>query len=134
MRLNVIKRISAQDYKPEYQELVQQLAEPINQFMEQVALGFNKNLTIQDNIPFEIKIFDVTVDASGVPTNTVAFKLPIKPKGMHVIRAENVQDSTALSGAPFCQYDISSSSIISLTRVLGLPADKKFNLTILIIS
>lgn len=132
-KLNVVRRIIKEDFNAKDRELVGKLAFPINQFIEQVVQAFNKNLTVSDNLPFEYKTFQVSVDANGTPKATVAFKTGIKVIGTVVLRADNVQDTTPLTGAPFMQFTI-VNGVVTVNRITGLPADKNYNITVLLLS
>lgn len=132
MKLNVARRIIREDFDAKDQPLIDKLASTINQFMEQVANGFNKNLTIEDNLPFETKTFTVTVDSNGLPDANVVFKTSLRFRGMMVINAANVQDGDLLVGAPFVQWSI-NGGLITIVRVLGLPVGKKCSLTVFLV-
>lgn len=39
----------------------------INPLIDKLIVAFNKNLTVDDNLPFEFKTLDTIVDESGIP-------------------------------------------------------------------
>lgn len=133
MKLNTIKRIIKEDFSQKDQELVGKLAIPLNQFIEQMITGLNKNITIDDNIPFEIRDLNITVD-TGLPITTAAFKTILaKPKGIIVINVTNLEDDTPLTSAPFVQFSF-KQPIVTINKIYGLPDNIKFNLSLLLIS
>lgn len=129
MKLQGIKRITVEEFKSEEQEMVGKLSFILNNFMEQISNILNNNVDY-DNLNREVINFNVTTDASGVPKNPLQLQLSLKTrlKGFNVIKADNVQDGTPITGAPFLVYT-TSGSLVTVSRVLGLPANKKFSIT-----
>lgn len=132
-KLNVIRRILSSDFDKKDQSLIDKLAFPLNQFIEQVVQAFNKGLTIEDNLAqFEVVSVKTTVDADGIPIDTLSFKTSVKARGLLVIDANNLVDTTPLTGAPFAQRS-QNNGIITISRITGLPAGKNFSLNLLVI-
>ncbi len=131
-KLNVARRITKEDFAPEDQALIERLGSTLNQFIEQVVQSYNKNFTIEDNLPFELKTFNLSVDATGKPKSSITFTGLKKIRGCLVVRAENIQNTTSLTGAPFCQF-VSANGTFSVSKVTGLPADTSFSVTLLLI-
>lgn len=133
MKLNVTKRIVTEDFAKEDQELVNKLAFTMNSFFEQVAQGFNKNLTIEDNFNMELKEIVLTVDASGIPTTTAAYQstLRTKVRGHIILMARNVTDPTVYpTGAPFITF-MQNEKIVTIQHVTGLQAANSYRFLIL---
>lgn len=61
-------RIKTNDFPKEQSELIDALGGLLNPFIDKLVIGFNKNFTVDDNLPFEFKTIDVTVDVFGNPT------------------------------------------------------------------
>lgn len=130
MKIQGIKRITVEEFKAEDQELVGKMAFILNNFMEQVTNILTKNVDY-DNLNREVINFNVTTDATGKPKNPLQLQLTLKTrlKGFNVIKADNIQDGTSLTGAPFIVY-VTNGTLVTVTQVLGLPADKKFSFTV----
>jgi hypothetical protein len=60
-------RIKTNDFPEEQKQLADTLGGILNPFIDKLVIGFNKNFTVDDNLPFEFKILDTKVDESGVP-------------------------------------------------------------------
>lgn len=135
MKLSIVKRIRTEDFEQKDQALVEKLSYPINQFIEQISEGFNKNLSVEDNLPFEIKTIPLTVN-NGDPITTASFKSSLSGvRGAMVVAAINNENDTVLTGAPFIQFVFSKTQgIVTITKVYGLPNDISFNLTLFLIN
>lgn len=60
-------RIKTNDFPEDQKELAESLGGILNPFIDKLVIGFNKNFTVDDNLPFEFKVLDTRVDESGVP-------------------------------------------------------------------
>lgn len=60
-------RIKTNDFPDKQKELADALGGILNPFIDKLVIGFNKNFTVDDNLPFEFKTLDTRVDTSGVP-------------------------------------------------------------------
>jgi hypothetical protein len=61
-------RIKTNDFPKDQREFVDALGGILNPFIDKLVIGFNKNFTVDDNLPFEFKTIEVTVDIFGNPT------------------------------------------------------------------
>jgi len=61
-------RIKTNDFPKDQKEMADALGGLLNPFIDKLVIGFNKNFTVDDNLPFEFKTIDVTVDIFGNPT------------------------------------------------------------------
>lgn len=130
MKLTGYKRIIKEGVPKEYHVLIDAIAPSINDFADQVINAFNKNITVEDNLNMEIKTLEVVVDGGGIPTMSTAFKsnLADRVRGIVVIRAENLTNSTVYpTAAPFITYS-ENNSVITINHIAGLPASDKFKL------
>lgn len=66
MKLQSI-RIKTNDFPEDQKELADALGGILNPFIDKLVIGFNKNFTVDDNLPFEFKTLDTRVDESGIP-------------------------------------------------------------------
>jgi hypothetical protein len=60
-------RIKSNDFPEDQKQLAESLGGILNPFIDKLVIGFNKNFTVDDNLPFEFKILDTRVDDSGTP-------------------------------------------------------------------
>lgn len=132
MILPSIKRINTKDFPPENQALIEQLGATTNDNIQPVFDALNKKLTIDDNFLGSIRDVEVVVNAAGTPVSTtfLATNVP-QPKGLIVIRVENLTNSTVYpTGAPFITYNIVNGGL-QITNVTGLPINNRFVLRVL---
>jgi len=133
MKVTNIKRINKDDFDKDSRELVDRLSFALNPFLEQVVNVLNKNIDF-DNLNQEIINLETQVNSSGIPTINFEIKNPLKTriKGIYCINAENLIDNTLLTGAPFLTFTL-ESGVIRITQITGLPSNKMFRLSIILI-
>lgn len=134
MKLNNIKRIIKEDFAKDDREFVDKLSFVLNPFLEQIANIFNKNIDF-DNLNQEVITFTVDLDTNGLPKTQTQVKITLKTriKGLVVINALNLtNDGTFPSGCPFITYSI-SGDLLTVQHVTGLPANKRYNLSAVVI-
>lgn len=132
-KVTELTRLVVEDFDKEDQPLVSKIARSYNLLIEQIGNAFNKGID-SDNLAQQYPIITVTVDAAGIPTPSLQIKYELKSKlrGMQVINALNLTDSTPITGAPFIVYEI-SSNVITVKQITGLPAGKQFSLSVILI-
>jgi hypothetical protein len=133
-RVSNSKRIITEDFSSEDQAMIQKLAFSINPFFEEITNAFNKNINF-DNLNQQYSFIELEVDSGGVPKvqSEIRYELKTKIKGCQVINAENLTDLTNLTGSPFITYEPTSNNTVKIKHVTGLPADKKFRLSVILI-
>lgn len=132
MRIGNFRRIFKTDFDAKDQSLVDKLSGSINTAFESLFNAFNNNISLADNIACTIKKIEVEVDASGIPTTTISFKLRSSTliTGIDVKRARNLDNSRVyVDGAPFVTYTQENDSI-TILHITGLPAGYTFELTL----
>lgn len=132
MKMNEFKRLIKEDFPKEYHGLIEKLAFPLNQALEEVYTALRNNMSFADNFAAQEKILEVMVDASGLPTTPTSFKSTLGGlcKGIDVLRAENITNSaTYPTGSPFISFTEGNGQII-VKHIAGLPANNKFRLRI----
>jgi len=60
-------RIKSNDFPKDQKEMAETLGGVINPLIDKLVIAFNKNLTVDDNLPFEFITLDTRVDESGIP-------------------------------------------------------------------
>lgn len=133
MKLNNATQIKSEDYNSEYQELVDQLAETLNPFMQEVVELSDDRIDFENRVEV-LKKITLTVDVSGKPVlNDKVNTGKTDIRGIQVIAAFNLTNNTIYpTGQPFISYRILSGGIIQMLNIVGLPADNKFQLTLVI--
>lgn len=134
MILPSFKRLFTNDYKKEYQELVQQLSDSLNTGIETLYFLGNKKISLRDNILCSVKDVELIVNGSGTPTSivNVGFDVSGKVEGVEVIRADNLTNSTVYpTNAPFISFQQTSTSII-INNITGLASGYKWRVRVII--
>jgi hypothetical protein len=124
-RVPDLRQIKKEDFDSKDQKLVDQLAFPLNNFMQQV-INVCKNGVDFNNLNQQIVTFTASVDSTGTPTTPIQFKNTLSTKviGLICINAINVSTNMRYpQAAPFISYTISAGNII-ITNIsgLGIPA------------
>lgn len=126
-----IKKINVSDFSSNNTPDIQKLARSLNPFFDSISQVMKKGLTVAEHLPFEYVTFETTVDVSGTPTSVL--KLPIgltaNVQGMFVIQVSG----GIPSATPFVIYNI-EKNIATVSKVVGLPANVKFKITVMVLS
>lgn len=136
-KLSSYRRIYEQDYQGANQELIKQIATPINSSFEELYNLNNNNITFSDNINCTLATFNVTVDANGKPLNSTQFKLSIyqtSVKGLWVINTlNNANNSLYPPSAVFVSFVRADNNVI-INNVKGLTPNVGYSITVITIS
>jgi hypothetical protein len=133
MKLPSFKRIRRQDYKPEFGDLINTLSGTLNNAVELIYDVLNKKVSLKDNILCSVKDVELKVDADGDVTEGGTFTLDYSGAtlGLHVIKADNLTNSTIYpTSAPFITWEVVSNGI-KIINVSGLPEENLFRLRVL---
>ncbi len=134
MRLQSV-RIKANDFPEDQKEFADALGGALNPFIDKLVIGFNKNFTVDDNLPFEFRTLDIKVDGSGTPQINGAISTNLKNlKGYICINVINL-DGTATypTATPFLSTEV-NVNIVKIRHIAGLPSGINYRLTLLGIS
>jgi hypothetical protein len=135
MKLQPVK-IKTSDFPEDKKEFIETLGGLLNPFIEKLVIGFNKNFTVTDNLPFEFINLQVSVDSSGNPTpNTITTNLK-GFKGYICVNASNIDatlPNSKITSAPFLTTEV-IGNLVTIRNIIGLPTGVKFNLILLGIS
>jgi hypothetical protein len=132
MQLRNVSRIIVEDFPKETAETVGKLAEILNSFMDDVTLLSRKNISY-DNLNKSQVFYEVTVDENGVPLNgNNVIKINLGGYTGKVIQdvvpLQNTSDRVISSPYLECQYQ--GNGFVRVSRVLGLPANRKFRVVL----
>lgn len=134
MQINRPKRILVEDFSDENKEVAEKIGYVINNFNEEIYNLVSGNLDV-DNLRQKIVSINVTVNASGIPTQRTQFRTGLgnQINGIQCIRAENLTNSTTYpTSAPFITFTI-NNEIVTISHVTGLNTNNKYKLTLLLI-
>jgi hypothetical protein len=128
-------RIKVSEFQPDQQDMAANLGGTLNPFIDKLLLAFNKNITVEDNLPFEFKTLDIQVDGSGVPTINGKLLTSLKNlKGYICINVQDINNSGVYpTGTPFLSTEIVGTSV-TIRHIAGLTNGITYRLTLLGIS
>lgn len=134
-------RIKASDFPENQKEFVTDLGGILNPFIDKLVIGFNKNFTVDDNLPFEFKTIDIRVDAVGDPINAALGKqtltIPTSLKNLKGYICLNVTDlsgsNTFPTHTPFVIFT-ALAGVVTIRKITGLAASRQYRLVLLGIS
>ena len=127
-------RIKTNDFPEDQKELADTLGGILNPFIDKLVIGFNKNFTVEDNLPFEFKNLDIEVSATGIPiNNNILTTRLINFKGFLCVNVLNINNlplpSTAVS-----LFTETTGNKITINKITGLPSGGIYRLVLLGIS
>ncbi len=82
-QLKSYRRIITSDFDPEFKPLVENIGSNVNDGFTDLYFAVNGRLDLRSNIYCTVKDVDVTVDASGNPTNRTIFT--VKNPGVPIL-------------------------------------------------
>jgi len=128
------RRIIQQDYPSQYQDLIGQIALPINWGFDTIFRALSNGLTFASNIQSTINTFQVVVDANGNPTSNITINKDVPGVsliGVVVVKAVNNTNSNVFpTGSPFVSYTETSNQII-INNISGLQPNNNYSITII---
>lgn len=127
------RRITPEDYDPEFQPLIENLGVNLNDFMKNVTDTINGNLDYS-NISQKIITFDVLVDASGKPSGNNQINIgKNNPIGIQIIKVTNKTSATTMpTQVPFITYTELGNNLIRIENIQGLTAGHKYSLNVIV--
>lgn len=128
-------RIKSNDFPEEDRQLVETLGRTLNPLIDRLVLAFNKNITVDDNLPFEFKNLDVEVDGTGTPISGSAVKTSLTNfKGYICLNVLDINNTGIYpTTAPFVLTEL-TGNIINIRKITGLPSGAVYRLVLLGIS
>lgn len=131
------------DFEEDQQALVSSLADIINPALENLYNVSNSvsfaNMTwgLFSNLVVMVTSTGSINTSSGAARVTDKFKNPAQsnPIGIVVISATCLDDpNTKVLSQPFIQYTLLENNIVQVQNIQGLPQDKRFSLTLMLIT
>lgn len=127
-------RIKTNDFPDDQKELADTLGGILNPFIDKLVQGFNKNFTVDDNLPFEFKTLDIQVDLNGKPLNNdmISTRL-INFKGYLCVNVLNI-NNLSMPSSSVSLLTQTNGSTVTINKITGLPSDGVYRLILLGIS
>ncbi len=125
-RIPDLRNLKKEDFDSKDQKLIEKLAFPINNFMQQVV-NVLKNGVDYTNLNRATVTITASVDQFGTPINTVQVKNTLSTKiiGMVCINYTNQSSTTrfptAQPGISFIQNNAQNNTLITINNISGLP-------------
>lgn len=127
-----VKRINKEDFDGPMQDTIDQLAFPINSFMEQTRNALDRSLDFT-NLNQEVIVLTITPDINGIPVTDTQYKSNLKTRvlGHICINASNLTNTlnTVLS-TPFISF-VQNEKLVKINKVSGLQPNQKYTLTLI---
>lgn len=132
-KLSSYRRIITNDFPADNKELIEKLGSPINDSFNELYFATNGRLSLSENLFCTVKLIDVTVNASGIPTTSTTFSLDKQAPvtGIQVIYAVN-QTNTAIypTGQPFISFTPTSNGVL-INHISGLQANQRYTIRLI---
>jgi hypothetical protein len=131
MKIQIPKKLRAEDFDSNSQDLINKIAFIYNSFCDEVFQTLNGGVDY-NNLNRQISQVTITLDSSGALVNPPSIKLNLKTKvlGINVISATNqVNSSTYPTAAPFVNWTL-NAGILNIAHVSGLQNGSKYTLTL----
>jgi len=135
MRLEAARRITSEGVEPEQRDVVDNIAIPLNPFIENVTTIINGGIGF-DNLEAKLVKLNISTDASSkiLGNNDVLTNLQRPPLGAIVVDIRNSQNpdsSVSIDNAPFVLYRPISNTTIRVDNILNLKPNRKYTISIL---
>lgn len=129
MQLSNARRIIVEDFKKEDRETVAKIAEILNPHMEEVVLLSQGNITIE-NLNRTIVKIDITLDSAGMPQGVNQINTGLKTyNGNKIIDVKSLVGGEAVISAPYMDCTFQGNGLVRVSKITGLPANKKLRIT-----
>lgn len=127
------KKIIISDYSKVNQDDMSKLARSLNPLMDDLERMFRKGMTVEDNLPFQYVTFSCEVDSTGTPKSVIKLNTSLTTtiKGSIVVNATN--STTYPTAMPYAVIDVVGNTV-QIKKVLGIPQDTVFDITLLVVS
>ena len=120
-RIPDLRQIKKEDFDSKDQKLVDQLAFPINNFMQQV-INVLKHGVDFNNLNMQIVSFTVSVNSAGTPLIPVQFQNSLLTKIIGVVCINALNTSSILrypDATPFISYT-TNGNLVTINNISGL--------------
>ena len=126
------KKINVNDFTESARPDIAKLARSLNPFYDDIERAFRKGLSVDENLPMQYQSITLMVDASGIPTQRATLTTSLTNiKGCVIVKA--ICTDSYVTSAPFATIE-QTNSILEIKHIAGLPANKSFTLTLLLVN
>lgn len=134
MKLPSFRRLFKNDFKEEFQGLVDQLSVSINAGIESVYEALNKKLTFKDNFSCTVKDVTLSVDSTGTPKTSITLPLDVSGRidGVTVLYALNNSSSSRYVTSGVHVSWTQTQNGLSINNIAGLYTDDEYLIRIVI--
>ena len=134
-KVQIPKKIRAEDFKSDDQALISKLSYPFNDLADSFYFNLNKALDF-DNMNRDLINVNVNINATGGVANLpqVKYNLRTKPRGVVCVNAVNsVNPNIYPTQSPFVSWSLNSDGTLQILNVTGLQVNSQYILTLEII-
>lgn len=131
MKIQIPKKLRAEDFDSNSQDLINKIAFIYNPFADEVFQTLDRGVDY-NNLNRQISLVTIIMDPSGKIVNAPSIKVTLKTKvlGINVINASNqINTSTYPTAAPFVNWTL-SGGLLNILNVSGLQNDSTYILTL----
>lgn len=131
-KLATYKRLITSDFKEENQELIEQLAFPINDGFNALYSSVNGRIDLRSNVFCTVKDVEIIVNSTGSPINKTSFVLDKTGQviGCQVILVTNQTNSNIYPlSQPFISFTQNGTSVI-INNITGLQVNNTYTVRI----
>ncbi len=132
MKLPIIKKISREDLK-DAPSWINQVIDPVNNFMESVYQSLNRNITFSENIASFIKEIAYKTPVGYPVMDNVEFMNTLKTKaiGVQILQAFDRATYVPAPGPVYAPW-VEDNGTIVISPITGLEADKTYVVRLLV--
>lgn len=134
-KVEIPKKVRAEDYKPEERDLIARLSDVINDLADSFYFEMTKSLDFE-NLNRDLVTVTVNINGVGRVSNLpqVRYNLRSRPRGVTCVAATNLANPNIYpTGAPFVSWTITSNNNLQVLNVTGLQNNSQYLLTLEII-
>jgi hypothetical protein len=120
-RIPDLRQIKKEDYDSKDQKLIDQIAFPINNFMQQVINVLKHGIDF-NNLNQQIVTFTASVDTNGKPTTSIQFQNTLSTKVIGVVCINALNTSSVIrfpQATPFISYT-TNGTLVTVNNIAGL--------------
>lgn len=131
MKIQIPKKIRAEDFKSDQQEIVNKIGDIFNCFADEVYQVLDKRID-NDNLARQRVIVNVSMGPTGVLISQPQVRTTLygKVAGVVVLSAINqTNPSVYPAGAPFISFTI-NGNILTILSITGLQANNEYKLAL----
>ncbi len=131
MKIQIPKKLRAEDFDSNNQDLINKIAFIYNPFADEVFQTLDRGVDY-NNLNRQIAQVTINIDSTGKLVNPPSIKLTLKTKpiGINVINAINqVNSDTYPTSSPFINWSL-SGGLLNILNISGLQNSSNYILTL----